>query len=175
MENNKAQIWIEVVIYTLIGLTILGIAVGIAKPKIDALSDKVVIQQSIDSLNIIDGKINEVQQSPGNKRKIELKISKGKLAINPEQDRLSWEIESRYQYSESGKEIPIIGTGLKILTEGESSPWKITIISQYANTDLTYNQENAIKEFSQAPNPYVIFIENIETADKKHIIDISEQ
>ena len=48
-KGTKAQIWIETVIYTLIAFVILGAVLGFAKPKIEELQDKSIIEQSLKS------------------------------------------------------------------------------------------------------------------------------
>ena len=46
-SNYKGQVWIETVVYTLIAFAILGAILGFAKPKIEQLQDKSIIEQSI--------------------------------------------------------------------------------------------------------------------------------
>ena len=38
----KAQAWVETVVYTLIGLTIIGIVIGMATPKIKSMTDEAI-------------------------------------------------------------------------------------------------------------------------------------
>ena len=55
---KRSQVWVETVIYTLIGLAVIGILLAAAKPKIDEMRDKLVVEQTIDSMNSIDEKIS---------------------------------------------------------------------------------------------------------------------
>ena len=45
--NTKGQIWIETVIYTLIIFVMIGLVLSFAKPKIEEMQDKAIIEQSI--------------------------------------------------------------------------------------------------------------------------------
>ena len=88
VKNSKGQVWIETVVYTLIAFAILGAVLGFAKPKIEELQDKAVIEQSILMLENIDGIIEEIKTVQGNKREIELGIKKGSLTIDSENDQI---------------------------------------------------------------------------------------
>ncbi len=174
--NSHAQVWVETVIYTLIGLAVIGILLAVAKPKIDSMKDKLVIDQSIDALNKINEKIYEVQRSAGNRRVIDLKVAKGKFVIdydseNPD-DMLYWEIESKNEYSEPGVDVP---NGKMIIKTIEANPWKVTIQIKYA-VDIRFNNQTiGRKELEQSPTPYSLSIENIGTSSEGNlIININE-
>jgi len=167
-KERKAQVWVETVIYTLIGLAIIGILLAVSRPKIEEMKDKLLIEQTIDSMNKIDSEISAVQRSPANRRTPDLKISKGKLIIDGEEDRIYWIIDSKYQYSEVGEEIDF--GNLKIITE-ESSPFTVTISANYS-IDLTYGGENVLKEIVAAPSPYSLIIENFGSSDGNIRIDL---
>src|SRR3989344_7560325 len=96
--KKRAQVWIETVIYTLIGLAIIGILLGASKPKIDEMKDKILIEQTISSLNEVSAMFSEVQVAPGNRRNVDLKISRGKLFINGDLNQIGWILESNYKY-----------------------------------------------------------------------------
>ncbi len=171
-RSKKGQVWVETVIYTLIGLAVIGILLAIAKPKIDSIKDKMTISRSIDSMNLISDKIYEVQRAPGNRRVVEMKISNGRFIIDSENDELKWILDSDYQYSETGESISL--GNMNILTE-EGSPWTVTLSAGYP-VDLRYdNQTTGVKEFEAAPTNYIFYIENIGKADGGNlIIDIRE-
>jgi len=157
LENKFAQVWVETVIYTLIGLSVIGILLAVVNPKIDSMKDKLAIEQSIDSMDNIHKLINEIGVA-GNRRIIDLKVGKGVFVIDSENDVLYWEIESSYKFGEVGAEIPF--GNLKVLTT-EASPWKVKIFVEYSQ-DLKFDNENeGSKEFMQAPTPYSLFVENL--------------
>lgn len=167
--SKKAQVWIETVIYTLIGLTIIGILLAVSKPKIDEKKDELIIEQTIDSLNKIDSVIyNVAYKGAGNKRNPDLKVSKGKFIIDSEQDSVSWEIDSKFKYSEPELIVPL--GRLKVLTT-KSNPWKVNLWINYT-FDLVSDTGNK-KEFSVASTPYQLYIENQGVVDNKVIVKIS--
>jgi len=157
--QKSGQVWIETVIYTLIGLSIIGILLAVSKPKIDSMKDKSIIEQSIETLTIIDNKIYDVQKTgSGNKRTIpELKISKGNLVINAENNSIYWIIDSSYKYSELDEQVPL--GRFKVITT-QQDPWQVKIIASY-DFDLIYNGEDIIKEFEPAAVPYSLSMENM--------------
>ena len=89
MINKRAQVWIETVTYTLIAFVMIGLVLSFAKPKIEELQDKTIIEQSIKILKEIDSTILEVsEEGIGNKRKIEMNVRKGTFYINSTNDKL---------------------------------------------------------------------------------------
>ena len=60
MHIVRGQIWVETVIYTLIGLALMGLVLAFVMPKINESKDRIILQQTITSLNDIDEKINSV-------------------------------------------------------------------------------------------------------------------
>ena len=154
--NSKGQVWVETVIYTLIGLAIIGLVLAVAKPKIDAKKDETMIEQAIQALETIDAKIYEVQRAAGNRRVVDLKIGKGKLIIDMEEDKLRWVIDSSFQYSEEDVAVPL---GVIDVTTRASSPWEVTAEIDYS-MNITYDgQDIGTKELDSAPTPYKLSIE----------------
>ena len=80
-KNKRGQIWVETVLYTLIGLTLIGIVLAIVTPKINESRDRIVVEQSIESLKIFDEKIKEVSENAvGNTRVIsQFELGRGEL------------------------------------------------------------------------------------------------
>ena len=79
-RKKRGQVWVETVIYTLIGLALIGLVLGFVSPRLDRARDDAVVEQSIGSLGDLDGKINEVLQAPGNVRQIDFTMKKGELS-----------------------------------------------------------------------------------------------
>lgn len=172
-NNKRGQIWVETVIYTLIGLAIIGIVLTIAKPKIEEKKDSIVIEQAIEALKNIDSKITDVRVAEGNRRSIELKIGRGDLVIDLDEDKINWVIDSSFEYSEFGKTVPV--GKVKVLTEDEN-PLKVILGLDYA-IDLTYDGESSgVRQINSAPNPYTILVENKgrDLITGNLIIDISQ-
>ena len=114
-NKKRGQVWIETVLYTLVGLALIGTILGLAKPKIDSYKDKAVIEQTLESMNLIDEKITSVMRAPDNVRIVDLKISKGEFQVLTEEDIITWTIDSKFQYSERGEEVKF--GDVRILTE----------------------------------------------------------
>ena len=166
---KRGQIWVETVIYTLIALILIGAVLAFIAPRIQEIQDKAVIEQSIEMLQNIDGVISSVAFGAGNKRIIDIGIKRGNLIINSEEDKLIFEIESKYVYSQEGENINV--GGIIVLTEKTGSSNKITLTSNYSKYDLTYEGENESKTITHSPIPYKLSIEN--KGGSKTTIDFS--
>ncbi|MBT6955792.1 hypothetical protein HN997_00690 [archaeon] len=168
--KKKGQVWVETVIYTLIGLAVIGLLLAVAKPKIDQMKDRALIDQAVEAMEAINGKIYEVQRAPGNRRVVDLKIGKGTFIIDSEKDMISWVIDSSYEYSEAGVDVSL---GTMIVRTRESSPWEVTLEISYG-IDLKYDDETeGIREFEAAPSAYPLNIYNVGSSDGNTIIELT--
>lgn len=173
MFRKKGQVWIETVIYTLIAFSLIAAVLAFAKPKIEEVQDKALIEQSISLVKEIDSTIREIiQGGAGNKRQLELSIKDGSLIFDGETDKILFEMESSYIYSEIGKEIP--EGNLIIKTTKKGSIHLVTISRDYneENYNITFNSEDKIKTLSKAATSYKIFIKNNGKVDDKWGINI---
>ena len=158
-SNFRGQVWIETVVYTLIAFVILGAILGFAKPKIEQLQDKSIIEQSVGMLEDIDATIEEIQAVSGNKREIELSLKKGSLNIDASNDQIIFEIESQYIYSEPG--ITIQKGSIKINNEKIGKINKINAAINYTGKyNLTLDDEDKSELLSKSSAPYKLFISN---------------
>ncbi len=154
--EKKAQVWVETVIYTLIGLAIIGILLAVIRPQINSMRDKLVIEQTIDSLNKFDGIMSI---SEGNRRKIDFKISKGSLFIDGKNDNVYWILEdSKNKYSEPGS---VISLGvINLLTTEDNGRWDVNLSIDYSDLNITYYKEDKLRKLEAAGTAYSIFAEN---------------
>jgi type II secretory pathway pseudopilin PulG len=155
MERKKAQIWVETVVYTLIGISIIGLLLAVAKPRIDEIRDRLVIEQTIESFNQIHGRILEVQDAPGNQRTLGLKLSRGKIVINSSDNSIIWQMQSNYKYSEPGS---IVDLGKIMVRTEQANPYDVFIMLEY-----TYNitlEDETILEIEPSPTPYTLIFIN---------------
>src|SRR3989338_9978967 len=81
--KKRGQVWVETVIYTLIGIALIGLVLAILTPKIKEFRDRSVIEQTVESLNLLDSKIADVLDAPGNKRKVSMGLQRGMIVIEP--------------------------------------------------------------------------------------------
>jgi len=170
--NRKSQVWVETVIYTLIGLAIMGIILAVVKPSIDAKKDQTLLSQSEELLRNINSQIEDVRYyGAGNSRVLELRIKKGELKINSKEDFIIFSMESKYQYSELDKEV---GEDIKILTEEENGNYRVSLkLDYFDQLDITYDSQNMEKTITPSPTNYKFNIANNGRLDTLINIDFS--
>ena len=172
-KSRHSQIWVETAIYTLIGLTIIAILLSVAVPQVDKIKDKGIILQTENALNELNRKILETTETPGNVRIIYLKLAKGRLEINSENNSIDYVLENtRLKLSEVGEKI---NEGDLILeTKKSGDRYKIFISMDYNNKiNLTskLNKKNVILQ--PGSTPYMLNIVNKGyLGDNKPNIDI---
>ncbi len=154
---KRGQIWVETVIYTLIGLAIIGLVLAGALPKINEKKDEMMIGRSIEALGNIDDKIYEVQRAAGNRRVVNLDIKSGVFVINPAENSISWVLDSSFAYSEIDKTVPF---GNMNVTTTKNGDYEVELKLGY-NLDLRYDGDDVReKQFNVAPTSYRLVIEN---------------
>src|SRR3989344_8473343 len=148
--TRKAQIWIETVIYTLIGLAIIGILLNIVKPVIERKQDQILIENSMAMLENIKSAIEEVKYyGVGNTRTVEIQIKKGNLLFDSKSNMINFSAESRHKYSEPDQIVKKGGIG--ILTIPKTKTYDIILTLDYSNRiDLTWNNEDKIHTLQKA-------------------------
>ncbi len=160
MMKKKAQVWIETVTYTLIAFVMIGLVLSFAKPKIEELQDKTIIEQSIKALKEIDATILEVsEEGIGNKRKIEMGVKKGSFYINSSEDKIIFEITGRYMFSEPGESYE--EGNINITTTEYGTQYQVKAARDYSGLyNITYNGNEDSKLISKSPTYYELYISN---------------
>ena len=159
MKKKKGQIWIETVTYTLVAFVIIGLVLTFARPKIQEIQDKTIIEQSISMLKEIDSIINDLnEKGVGNKRKVQMSIKKGEIKLNSTNESLTFYMEGKHMYSQLDQ--PYTEGDLNILTQQKGAFYNITIEKKYTTINLTYSGKEETKAFTESPTPYTIFISN---------------
>lgn len=157
------QIWIETVLYTIIGLTLIGIALSIATPKINESRDRAIIEQTISSLGVWDERIGEVvDKGPGNKRTIPAFTMKhGELIINSTNDEILFVVGGLSKpYSEPGFEIRDGNVRIKSYLEGKSA-YLVLKLSYENIANITYAGAETEKKFTASSTAYSFSIANL--------------
>lgn len=167
MLDKKGQVWIETVIYILIGLALIALVLSFVLPRINEQKDRIMIEQTILSLNQIDEAINEViDAGEGNRRIIELNMKVGKLSFdfdavtgNSDTDKIIFLLNGLEKpYSEPGLEIPIGRVKAKTSNDKIIS---VTLTLEYKGVaDLTFNDKQIVNEVTPSSRPYRFAIEN---------------
>jgi len=158
MTIKSGQVWIETVLYTIIGLAIIGIVLAFVMPKINESKDNIIVEQSISAMKELDSKIKDVAKQEGNKGRIDFSMKRGYLYINSTSNSIFLGVEGLTSiYSEPGVEIE--DGNLKIMTvEGQKSN-SVFLTLNYA-FNITYDGEDIEKKLTAAPLAYKIIIEN---------------
>ena len=168
------QVWLETMLYTVIGLALIGITLAIVVPKVTGTKEKIMIEQTIDSLNEFDGKMNDAMKLAGNVRIIEFKIKQGELHINSAEDEIVFVIEGlKKTYSEPGVVIDI-GKVNVFTIEGKKDNTVRMIMDYNGTANLTYKNKEENKKFSPVSVPYKFSIKNKGLADGSWVMDIEE-
>ena len=150
----------------------IGLVLSYAKPKIEEIQDKMILEQSreiIESVNAII--LSIVQGGSGNTRLIEIGIKKGSLKVDGVNDKIIFEMQSRHTYSQPGENITHGNILVHTAKIGEFN--MVTFTTDYSEEhDITYNGENELKSISKSSTPYKLFISNKGKVGNKTIIDI---
>ena len=168
-KKNRGQVWIETVLYTVIGLAIIALVLSFAYPKLRAAQENLLIEQSIATLNNLDKVINIVnERGPGNIKTYTLSIKRGRLIFDEKNEKISLEIKGiKTEYSEPGA--PFSDGRVIVTTNKASKGYDITLSLSYLYPDNPTKKlidievgdsalPDEIKEFVQAANPYIISI-----------------
>lgn len=161
--KRKGQIWVETVIYTLIGLSLIGVAIALISPKINETQDRTVVEQSITSMNDFDREIRDVLDSgAANVRLLDtFSMRRGELFIDAANDAIIFEISNlKGPYSEPG--VSIRSGPITIVTEEGQKFYPVKLTLNYSGrADITYRGTNDLKKFSAASTPYSFSIQNL--------------
>ena len=169
-SNRKGQIWVETVIYTMIAFVMLGAVLAIAKPKIEEIQDKAILEQSVGILTELNNVLLSIEEVPGNQRIVEIGIKKGNLKIDGAEDKIIFEMESGHVYSQPGENVS--QGGITVYTGRKGSLNLITLTSDYSEEyNITYNEQDDLKTISKSPTPYTLSISNEEIVGDKATIN----
>lgn len=159
MLTKKSQVWLETVIYTLMGLGIIALLLAIIKPAIDEKKDNLILEQSIGMLKTIETAIEDVRYyGPGNTIPVEITIKKGDLKIYPASDKIEFSMRSKAKYSEPGMNVSIGRITATTIKKG--SDYDVYLMLNYSAIDISYNNKDQVKDFSPASTPYKLGITN---------------
>ncbi len=160
LRKTRGQVWIETVLYTLIGLALIGVVLSYATPKINQSRDKIAVEQSIESMQILGEKIDETLQGGSGTKVIipSLSLKKGVLTISPPDRSIYLTMNDLTSlYSENGTEISY---GRVKLTSLEGQKVYSVQLKLNFSQNISYNSDTAtIKNFPAASTPYKFSIE----------------
>lgn len=160
MNLKKSQIWVETVIYTLIGLSIMAIIIGVITPKINQMTDKAILTQTIDSLNILNEQVQDALSTGASQREFSLTVKRGKYFIDSQNDNIYYLLSgTNALISQPG--IPIQNDELTVLTQViTKNKYNVFLILNYSSYNITYNNQDIDKTFTAAPTRYRLLLIN---------------
>lgn len=174
MLNKRGQVWIETVLYTLIGISLIGLVLAFVTPRINESKDRSAVEQSITSLNQLDEKINAVLQAPGNVRVVELGLRRGELYINGTGEEILWVISDISKpYSYPGINVSLGRTEI-ISYQGPKTSKTELRIRYSGQVNLTYNGVDKVPKFTSATVPYKFSINHVNLENGYPVVDIEE-
>ena len=159
-DVKKGQVWVETAIYTLIGLTIIAIILSVATPQIEKAKERAIISQTEDALIFFNNEIQKVEQAAGSVKIVSFKITKGKLDLDPKNNRTVYTLEgTKLEFSEEGQAIKI--GDLIFNTSKTGRRFDVSLQLDHLGLDITFNGEEKLKTLHAAATPYQIRIENV--------------
>ena len=166
----KAQIWIETVVYTLIGLSIIAVILALVTPKIQETKDKALIDQSVTLLDELSKQIDQIRFTPGNSWPVNIKFDKGKFIVNGEQDTLLFIFEdSKIKYTENGQNI--VRGRVNIKTTIINKEIQVELLLNYSRiVNVTFDGTDKTRSFASASLPYDFFMESAGRDENKLMI-----
>jgi len=150
----RGQVWLETVIYTLVGLGLIALVLAIVAPRIADYRDSSVIEQTVQALNQLDGVIHEMaERGVGNARVVDFQLRRGTLTIDELEETIQFILDdSASTYSEPGTALR--EGSVTVLTNTTRVETSVTLKLNYNGT---YNLTLAPGQTSivtAAPTPY---------------------
>lgn len=150
--RRRGQVWVETVVYTLIGLSLIGLVLALVTPKINEYRDRAVIEQTIESFNVVDAEINEVLQAPGNTRVVDFRLKRGDIYFNATSEQIIYLLDDMPSpYSEPGVAVDI--GRISVLTTKNPKTYRTQLTLSY-RFDLDYGIRPSMLHYSEAAVPY---------------------
>lgn len=172
MFKKRGQVWIETVLYTLIGLAIMASLMWAITPKVNVMIDEAAIEQARSFLGDFDEAISRTLYSSGMQIEFNLPLKKGEFIIDSKDNSVVFVLRGTLKkFSEVNQLIP---GDVAILTKNVTNKkYDVYLISNYSslNLNITYNDIDSEKIFDSAPTPYRLLISNKGGMDRR--IDIS--
>ena len=161
--DRKAQVWIESVLYTLIGLALIGMVLAFIMPKINETKDKLAVEQTIQSLNDLASKMDLI---PGNIRQVDFTMKRGEMTIDSPNDKIVFAFDDiTTPISEINQSIP--QGKIMLLTEKGQKYYSVTLtLDLKGKYDIRYKDENVTHKFTASSVPYKIQL-TAESADNE--------
>ena len=172
VNDKRGAEWISTILYVLISIAILGALMVAVRPKISELKDQVIITQTVDSLNVLDDTLQLTKTATGTNLRYNIKLNKGNLIIDPLNDKITWQGDSSYIYSEPGKTLQV--GRINALTTAKNDFYQVTLDLDYKlyNLNLTFDGLERIKTLNPSSIPYTIWLKNNGRSGNLTMVDL---
>lgn len=168
MVKKRGQVWVETVVYTLIGLTIMALILGVAIPRINQASDRAVLTQTMTSIVALNDVMLDVMTGvAGNAREVEVMVKKGDYFINCPNKSIYYVMKGTgYKFSQPGESFKQ-GDITKLTEEVGKDKYDVYLKLDYSsyNINITYQDSILNKNFPKATAPYKLLIQNKGSTD----------
>lgn len=162
--KKRGQVWVETVIYTLIGFMLISLVFAYARPKIREMQNEIIIKNSIYSLEQIDLKMRSaIQAGVGNRRVEEIRVNLGNFFIDAENNLIYFEFEVNNPYSEVGLLIP--GRVVDVITLDKLDFYLVKTILNYSHYNLTLENRETIQVYPKSNIGYEVFMTYVENVN----------
>lgn len=170
MKKN-AQVWIETVLYTLIGLALIGMVLAFIMPKINETKDRLAVDQTTEALNDLASKMDSI---PGNIRQMDFTMRRGEMTVDSPNNKILFVFNDITKpLSEIGQEIP--QGKIIMLTEKGQKYYKVSLILDLNKTvDLKYKNTEETFKFVASPRPYKIEISSLSPYGGLPVVSLDE-
>lgn len=150
----RAQVWLETVIYTLVGLGLIALVLAIVTPSLNEYRDRAVIEQSIEALHEIDSVMSAIRDSPGNVRIVEFQLKRGLFEIDANTETLRFTLpDSRVIYTEP--DVEVTNGRISILTTEGSRNHEVRLSLSYeGQADILADELDGVITFNPAATSY---------------------
>lgn len=158
--EKRGQVWVETVVYTLIGLAIIGSILAIVTPRITNMNDKLILTQTIGSMNRLNEQLRDALSAAGSQREIQLAVKKGEYFIDSPNDKIYYYLKNTgYLYSQPNVSIKQ-GDIFILTTEKQNKKYDISLMLNYSAYNITYSDKDINKTLTSAPTAYRLLILN---------------
>lgn len=161
-KNNSGQVWIETVLYTLIGLALIGMVLAFTLPKITKTQERILVEQSLSSIKLLDQIINKViENGPDNVRIYEINFKEGNLFFDSSKEVIYFQIDEMKDYY-SQPDVEIDDGRVKILSFGKKDSSSVKLTLNYTRfADITFDGKNDERKITQSATSYKLIISNL--------------
>ena len=160
LREKQGQVWMETLLYTAVGLAIIGVVLSFTVPKLEQNKERALVSKQIADLKRLDAAILDIANSPIDSTKTyELSLERGALIIDGLENSITSSLESSTRYSEPGVAVQD-GRVSVLTTQIDKKSYRIVMRTTYQSfgVNLTANRADKSIEFTQAPTPYVLEI-----------------